>query len=109
MDKDCGVKQNDLLNDESGCGMKLNTLAKEHNNANDGDCSKTETDWIKPKKSVPITCFFKKCKNQEDDAKVNNENDMLIEKCDDEEEEDEEMKHYEMKGEGLEENTMKMK
>ena len=63
MDEDCGVKQNKLLSDESGYGIKLNALAKEHapkmkNDTNDGDHSKTETDWIKPKKSIPMTCFF---------------------------------------------------
>ena len=67
-------------------------------NANGGDYSKTETDWIQPKKSIPITCFFKKCKNQEDNVKVNNKCNMLIEECDNEEEEDECMKE-----EGLEE------
>ena len=35
--------------------------------------------------------------------KVNNKHSGLTDECDDEEEEDEEMKHYEMKGEGLEE------
>ena len=72
------------------------------NNTNGGDHSKTETDWNKPKKSIPTKIFFKKCKNQEDDVKVNNKHNMLIEECDNEEEEDEEMKYYEMKKEGLE-------
>ena len=63
MDKDCGAKQNNLLSDENGYGIKLNALAKEctpkmKNNTNDGDYSKTETDWIKPKKSITMTCFF---------------------------------------------------
>ena len=47
--------------------------------------------------------FFRKRKNQEDNVKVNNKHNMLIEECDNEEEEDEEMKYYEMKKEGLEE------
>ena len=41
--------------------------------------SKTETDRIKPKKSMPITYFFKKCKNQEDNVKENNKHNVLIE------------------------------
>ena len=47
--------------------------------------------------------FFKKCKNQKENAKVSGKCNVLIEECDNEEEEDEEMKHYEMKEEGLEE------
>ena len=38
-----------------------------------------------------------------ENAKVNNKHNVLIEKCDDEEEEDEEMKFYERKEESLEE------
>ena len=45
MHADCGVKQNNLLSNEGGYGIKLSALAKEHtpkmkNNTSAGDYSK---------------------------------------------------------------------
>ena len=63
IDKYFFMKQNNMLCDESGHGTKLNALATEHtpkmkNNTSSGDCSKIDAEWIQPKKSIPITCFF---------------------------------------------------
>ena len=68
-------------------------------NKSAGNHSKVDEDWINPKKSIPATCFFKKCKNEEENAKVSNECSMLIDEHDDDEEEDDEMKFYEIKEE----------
>ena len=71
--------------------MKYNKSASDHSNIED--------DWINPKKCVPTTYFFKKCKNEEDNVKVDNKHDILIDECYNDEEEDDEMKNYEMKEE----------
>ena len=63
----------------------------------DGDDSKVDNAWINPKKSMPITYFFKKCKNEEESGKVNDEHSMLIDECDDNEDEDYGMKHHKIK------------
>ena len=43
--------------------------------------------------------FVKKCKNEEEIEKVNNEHSMLIDEYDDDKEEDYEMKYHKMKKE----------
>ena len=113
IDKDFFMKQNNVLCDESAHGTKLNSLATEctskmKNNNSAGSYSKIDADWIQPKKSIPITCFFKKCKNQKENANVNNKHNVLIEEHDNEEEDDEETKHYEMKEEGSVTNKEKV-
>ena len=103
-DSDGIMKQKALISDEIRNGTKLSALAAEHMsqmqcNKSDGDYSKSEYDWINPKKSMSITYFFKKCKNEEEKVKVNNEHSMLIDEYDndEEEEEDDEMKYYTIK------------
>lgn len=105
IDKDCFMKKNNLISNEIRHGKKLSALATEHmpkmkHNKSAGDCSKVDDDWINPKKSVPMTCFFKKCKNEIENVKVNNECKMSLDEYDNDEEEDDEVKFYEMKEEG---------
>ena len=100
------VKQNSLTRDENRNGTKSNALATEcipkmHCNKSDGDYCKSECDWMYLKKSMPMTYFFKKCKNEDEKVKVNNEHSMLIDEYDNEEEDDDEMKCYKIKEDGL--------
>ena len=55
MHKDCGVKQNNCLSDESWYRIKLSALAKEctpkmKNSTSAVDCSKIKTDSIEQKR-----------------------------------------------------------
>ena len=59
----------------------------------DVDDRKVDNPWIYPKKSMPMTNFFKKSKKEEDNEKLNNKHSMLIDECEDNEDEDYEMKY----------------
>ena len=54
------------------CPKAPENAPKTQYNKTKGGHSKVENDWIKPNKCVPITYFFKKCKNEEENVKVNN-------------------------------------
>ena len=61
------MKQNNVFSDESGHGTKLNALATEFTpkmkiNTSTGEHSNIDDDWIKTKKSIPITRFLKSAK-----------------------------------------------
>ena len=59
--------------------------------------SKVKCDaWIKPKKCIPITHFFKKSKNKDEFEEVNDKHSMLIDDYESNEDEDDEMKHHAM-------------
>ena len=52
--------------------------------------------WIKPKKCMPMTCFFKKSKDKDEFEDVNNKHSMLIDDCENIEDEDDEMSYCAM-------------
>ena len=104
MEKDGFKKQNALFNNEIRCESK--SCASETEHAPKMQCDKSDSDdsnvddaWIQPKKFVPMTYFFKKCKNEGETEKVNNKHSMLIDEYENDEDKDYEMKHCKTKTE----------
>ena len=82
-----------MINDENTFMSKLCATENEHtpnelDDKNKDKDSKVRNDenWIQPKKSITITCFFKKYKDKEAIKENNNKHRMLIENDDNDEE-----------------------
>ena len=84
------VKKNALSNDEirhksKSCASASEHVPKMQHDKSNGDDNEDDNAWIDPKKSMSMTCFFKKCKKEEEIEKVNDERSMLIDECEDDE------------------------
>ena len=88
------VKQDNVISDKNRFASKWSTSAIEYapkrmeEDSEENDSKVNYDAWIKPKKCMPITYFFKKSKNKDEFEDDNNKCNMLID--DDENNVDEE-------------------
>ena len=98
------MKQNNAIRDESRyesnlCASAPECTPKMQYDKSNGEDSKVDNDWIKPKNCAPMTYFFKKYKNEEEIAKVSIEHSALIDENDNDDEEEYGIKCYNAKKE----------